>query len=269
MGSVEREEQLLRAQAAEWLRAERRSHRRSRLASSSPGELSGRGGTASRDSGAGRAQSRAMDPFAALELPPGATAEEIAAAYRRARQALASRPRRRRRGRARGWPRSTSPTTSCARGRVAAPGRAAAAGAGGHARARRRAALAGGWLAEPLRARARPRAARRARRGEDGRARHARGDLGEPADAARRDRPAAAVAARRRPDAPRPLAARTRAIAEIDHRLRRPRRKRRGAAGAHEERAHPLVQRAAPGDRGRRSSGTSRPRAWPPSEAAS
>src|SRR6476620_1628833 len=172
-----------------------------------------------------------MDPFTALELSPGATAEETAAAYRR----LAKR-----------WhpDRGGGATAAARMAEINVAYDVLRAGAWQRGDARARGRLARGAAA----ARARPRAARRARRGRGGGARHARGDLGEPEDAARRDRPAAAVAARRRPDAPRPLAA-----VHGDRRDRPPAAptaaEGRGAAGAHEERAHPVLQRAAPGDR--------------------
>ena len=105
-------------------------------------------------------------------------------------------------------------------------------------------AAAGAWLAEPLRRALGRESARRARGRGGRRACHAVSNVGEPAHAAGRHRPAAALAARRRPDAPGALAA-----------LRRDRRghvpaapadaPRRRAAREDDAGARVLVQRCA------------------------
>ncbi len=188
-----------------------------------------------------------MDPFTALELPPGATAEEISAAYRR----LAKRWHPDRGGGAGAAARMAEINVAYDVLRSGAWQRPDASAAQEPAVTRVAATrgLAGSWLEEPL---------RRAL----GRELLVALDKGEavalvtPAATWASPRTLLAVTDRRLlwllDDAP------THRVRSLRvHRDRRdrppaapPAAEGRGAAGTHEERAHPLLQRAAPGDRG-------------------
>ena len=259
VGSVEREEQLLRAQAAEWLRAERRSHRDRVLRPPRPASLAvgGRRAATRRGTGTITGDGSVHRPRAAARRDRRGDRRRVPAA----RQALASRPRRRAGGR-RADGRDQRRLRRPAGGRVAARRtRRRAAGAGGHARrgdARASRAAARGAAA----ARARPRAAVALDEGEAV-------ALVTPAATWASPRTLLAVTDRRLlwllDDAPthRVRSLPYTAIAEHRPPAAPPAAEGRGAAGAHEERAHATPSASCARRPRPRSPGTSRPRAWP------
>ena len=157
----------------------------------------------------------------------------------RARQALASRPRRRARG-------GAADGGDQLRLRPAARHRLDAAPRAGPLF---RAVARGAWLAPAIRRALGHELLRVARAARERLARDAGDDLGEPAGAARRQRQPPALVARRRGDRPGPHAA-VRRDRGRRARAAPPPPPRRDAAGPRARRPQARVRRAAPGDRG-------------------